>query len=111
MQVCCQFVLTPVCWVSQPLSATTGTACPLLLHISYGATLRPEDLHELAKGFAAVAPVRVLWALKDSALRPGIDKSDLPLGSNTLVVPWVDYNVRNVKVAGRGVCVGGREKV
>jgi hypothetical protein len=59
----------------------------------YGPTLRPEDVHELAQGFAALAPIRVLWALKPAALRPGLQISDLPLGSNTLVVPWVDYNV------------------
>jgi hypothetical protein len=59
----------------------------------YGTTLRPEDMHELAKGFAALAPVRVLWALRPAALRSGIELSELPIGSNTMVVPWVDYNV------------------
>jgi hypothetical protein len=62
----------------------------------YGPTLRPEDVIQLAQGFAALAPTRVLWALKPSALRPGVQISDLPLGSNTLVVPWVDYNVSGV---------------
>jgi hypothetical protein len=59
----------------------------------YGPTLRPEDIRELAKGFAALAPVRVLWVLKPAVLRPGIELSELPIGSNIMVVPWVDYNV------------------
>lgn len=59
----------------------------------YGPTLRPEDIFELCKGFAALAPTRVLWALKPASLPPGVQLSELPLGSNTKVVPWVDYNV------------------
>ena len=73
-------------------SATHGVVLAAFGTI-YGPTLRPEDIHELAKGFAALAPVRVVWALKPAALRPGIRIEDLPLGDNTLVVPWVDYNV------------------
>lgn len=68
----------------------------------YGPTLRPEDVHELARGFAALEPTRVLWALKPSALRPGLQISDLTLGGNTLVVPWVDYNVSVVGDTSRG---------
>lgn len=59
----------------------------------YGPTLRPEDVHALAKGFAALEPVRVLWVLKPAAVPPGVDLKELPFGGNTLVVPWVDYNV------------------
>lgn len=59
----------------------------------YGPTLRHEDMQELAQGFAALAPIRVLWPLKPTALPPGLQLSDLPLGGNTKVVPWVDYNV------------------
>jgi hypothetical protein len=51
------------------------------------------DLEELAAGFAALAPTRVLWALQDKGLPPGVALSELPLGPNTKVVPWVDYNV------------------
>lgn len=59
----------------------------------YGPTLRPEDVHALAKGFASLEPVRVLWVLKPAAVPPGVDLQGLPVGGNTLVVPWVDYNV------------------
>jgi hypothetical protein len=83
-------------------SATHGVVLAAFGTI-YGPTLRPEDIHELAKGFAALAPVRVVWALKPAALRLGIRIEDLPLGDNTLVVPWVDYNV------GMGAPQGGGE--
>lgn len=71
--------------------AAFGTMCPkynqrILL-------LSQTDLVELAQGFAALAPVRVLWALPRDGMPPGLQLSDLPLNSNTKAVPWVDYNV------------------
>lgn len=48
------------------------------------------DFQELAKGFAALAPVRVLWNLQGGV--PG-GAEGVELGSNTLVVGWIDYNV------------------
>jgi hypothetical protein len=55
--------------------------------------LTPADFKELAAGFAAIAPTRVLWPLKQRAMPDGLRIEDLQLGDNTLVVPWVDYNV------------------
>jgi hypothetical protein len=55
--------------------------------------LTQADFNELAAGFAALAPTRVLWPLKQRAMPDGLRVEDLPLGDNTLVVPWVDYNV------------------
>ncbi|KAF6252756.1 hypothetical protein COO60DRAFT_503070 [Scenedesmus sp. NREL 46B-D3] len=54
--------------------------------------LTPADFMELAAGFAELAPTRVLWPLKQSALPEGLRLEQLPLGENTRVVPWVDYN-------------------
>lgn len=58
--------------------------------------LNQKDILELAAGFAELAPVRVLWPLKQRALPDGLKMEHLPLGENTLVVPWVDYNVSDV---------------
>jgi hypothetical protein len=52
--------------------------------------LRLVDFQELAKGFAALAPVRVLWNLQGGV--PG-GAEDVQLGGNTRVVGWIDYNV------------------
>jgi hypothetical protein len=57
--------------------------------------LTATDIKELAAGFAALAPTRVLWPLKERALPDGVRIEELPLGDNTMVVPWVDYNVSN----------------
>jgi hypothetical protein len=54
------------------------------------------DMTELARGFAALAPTRVLWAIAEKGLPDGMRLADLPLGANTLVTPWVDYNVSAV---------------
>jgi hypothetical protein len=55
--------------------------------------LSQADFTELAAGFAALAPTRVLWPLQQRAMPDGLRIEDLVLGDNTLVVPWVDYNV------------------
>jgi hypothetical protein len=55
---------------------------------------------QLAKGFAALAPTRVLWAMPQQGLPDGIRPQDLRLGRNTLMVPWVDYNVSGSAVLG-----------
>lgn len=52
-----------------------------------------EDMLQLAKGFAALAPTRVLWAITKKGLPQGVSMEDLQLGPNTMVTPWVDYNV------------------
>jgi hypothetical protein len=69
------------------LMATGTTPQPRL-------ALTQKDFLELTAGFAALAPTRVLWPLKQRALPDGLRIEQLPLGDNTLVVPWVDYNVR-----------------
>lgn len=55
------------------------------------------DMVELAKGFALLAPTRVLWAFKPHKhLPPGMKLEDLPLSDNIMLTPWVDYNVSEV---------------
>lgn len=56
--------------------------------------LGPEDIVGLAAGFAALAPLRVLWALKESALPGNLTLADVPAAPNVKLVSWVDYNVR-----------------
>jgi hypothetical protein len=46
------------------------------------------------QAFSSLSPVRVLWTMKERSLPAGMTLADLPLGGNTKVVPWVDYNVR-----------------
>lgn len=72
-----------------------------LVLAAFGSTIQSmvlthTDLQELAKGFASLAPTRVLWAMSDKGLPDGVQLGDLPLGSNTKVVSWVDYNVSAV---------------
>lgn len=69
-----------------------------LVLAAFGSTIQSmvlthTDLQELAKGFTSLAPTRVLWAMSDKGLPDGVQLGDLPLGSNTRVVSWVDYNV------------------
>lgn len=68
---------------------------------SSSAWLQVVDFKELAQGFAALAPVRVLWNLQ-GGLPEGTE--GVVLGHNTLIVgSWIDYNVRVVPVlAGSG---------
>lgn len=58
----------------------------------FGSTLHHTDYVELAAGFSALAPTRVLWPLIPTNLPNGTRLEELPLGDNVLVVPWVDYN-------------------
>jgi hypothetical protein len=48
------------------------------------------DFRELARGLAALAPVRVLWNLQ-GGLPEGTQ--GVLVGDNTRVVGWIDYNV------------------
>lgn len=67
--------------------------------VAFGSTaqsaslLSREDFVQLAQGFADLAPVRVLWPLKEVALPTGVTVAGLNLASNVKIVPWVDYNV------------------
>lgn len=58
----------------------------------FGNSLHHTDYVELAAGFSALAPTRVLWPLISTNLPNGTRLEELPLGDNVLVVPWVDYN-------------------
>lgn len=59
--------------------------------------LSATDMIELAKGFALLAPTRVLWALKPHKHLPeGMSMRDLPLSDNIMVTPWIDYNVSSL---------------
>lgn len=48
----------------------------------------------MAHAFVALAPLRFLWAMKQAGLPQGLQLSDIPLGDNCMIVPWVDQNVR-----------------
>lgn len=85
--------------ISQPdVAAFLDSAPAGVVLMATGTTPQPrialnqKDILELAAGFAELAPVRVLWPLKQRALPDGLKMEHLPLGENTLVVPWVDYN-------------------
>jgi hypothetical protein len=58
----------------------------------FGNSLDHTDFVELAAGFSALAPTRVLWPLIPSNLPEGTTLEQLPLGENVKVVPWIDYN-------------------
>ncbi|GBF97662.1 UDP-glucuronosyltransferase 2A1 precursor [Raphidocelis subcapitata] len=59
----------------------------------FGGALDITDYENLALAFADLAPVSVLWQLAPGALPASIKSAqDLPLGSNTVVVPWVPFN-------------------
>lgn len=57
----------------------------------FATVLTAEECRQLALAFADLSPSRVLWNLR--ALPQGVSKEDLPLGSNTQLADWVDYNV------------------
>lgn len=46
----------------------------------------------MAHAFVALAPLRFLWAMKQAGLPQGLQLSDIPLGDNCMIVPWVDQN-------------------
>jgi hypothetical protein len=48
----------------------------------------------MAHAFVGLAPVRFLWAMKQQGLPVGLDQSEIPLGDNCMILPWVDQNVR-----------------
>jgi hypothetical protein len=58
----------------------------------FGNALDHTDFVELAAGFSALGPTRVLWPLIPSNLPEGTSLEQLPLGENVKVVPWIDYN-------------------
>jgi hypothetical protein len=58
----------------------------------FGAQLDGTDYTNLALAFADLAPTRVLWALKPGGLPSNVSLASLPLGNNTLVLPWVPTN-------------------
>lgn len=58
----------------------------------FNSWLSLVDYQELSAAFASLAPVRVLWHINTQVLPPNVDADKLPLGSNTLLVPQVDYN-------------------
>lgn len=58
----------------------------------FGHSLDHTDFVELAAGFSALAPTRVLWPLIPSNLPEGTTLEQLPLAENVKVVPWIDYN-------------------
>lgn len=58
----------------------------------FGTFMAPEDFLGLAKAFAALAPVRVLWLLKRTTLPGGLQWEDMPIGNNTFASGWVDIN-------------------
>lgn len=58
----------------------------------FGNSLHHTDFVELAAGFSALAPTRVLWPLLPTNLPNGTTLEQLPLGANVKVVPYVDYN-------------------
>jgi UDP:flavonoid glycosyltransferase YjiC (YdhE family) len=58
----------------------------------FGSLLTKEDYVNLALAFADLAPVRVLWLLNPRGLPEGVTVEGLPLGNNTLMVPWGPIN-------------------
>lgn len=58
----------------------------------YGTCLQVQDYIGLAEAFADLAPVRVMWLLNPKLLPEGVKYDDLPIGQNTLVLPWAHVN-------------------
>lgn len=56
----------------------------------FAAQISAEEYSQLALAFADLAPSKVLWNVR--ALPHKLSSQDLPLGNNTLLAPWVDYN-------------------
>jgi hypothetical protein len=66
--------------------------------VAFGSTIQTvmmtkDDIMQLAQGFAALDPIRVLWAMSAKGLPEGLCVSYVPVGANTRIVSWVDYNV------------------
>lgn len=79
-----------------------GGASHGLVLVAFGSTIQTvvmsrNDIVQLAWGFAALAPTRVLWAMSEQGLPDGMRKSDLHLADNTMMTPWVDYNVSSLR--------------
>jgi hypothetical protein len=53
--------------------------------LSFTSWLNREDFEQLALGFGALAPARVLWILQEDGLPHGLKLADLPLAENTKV--------------------------
>ncbi|WIA28182.1 hypothetical protein OEZ86_010747 [Tetradesmus obliquus] len=58
----------------------------------FGTSPKATDILEMAHAFVALAPLRFLWAMKQAGLPQGLQLSDIPLGDNCMIVPWVDQN-------------------
>lgn len=92
-----------------------GSAAHGLVLVAFGSTIQAvtltrDDMLQLAEGFAALVPTRVLWAMSQQGFPDGVHPQDLRLGANTLVVPWVDYNVSPPAQRGSvpGACANSR---
>lgn len=59
---------------------------------AFGHALSSDEFEALARGFADLAPVRVLWLLRSGSLPGGLTTDELPLGANTRLFDWVDTN-------------------
>jgi hypothetical protein len=53
--------------------------------LAFTSWLSKEDFEQLALGFGALAPARVLWNLQEEGLPHGLKLSNLPLAENTKV--------------------------
>jgi hypothetical protein len=53
--------------------------------LAFTSWLSREDFEQLALGFGALAPARVLWNLQEQGLPHGLRLADLPLAENTKV--------------------------
>jgi glucuronosyltransferase len=56
----------------------------------FASQISAEEYSQLALAFTDLAPSKVLWNVRE--LPHGLTPEDLPLGNNTLLAPWVDYN-------------------
>lgn len=86
--------------ISDPVVADFLDTAPAgVVLAAFGTTIQTRtmltasEFVELAHAFAAVAPTRVLWALREQGVPAGITLASLPLGSNTKLAAWVDFNV------------------
>jgi hypothetical protein len=55
--------------------------------LAFTSWLSKGDFEQLALGFGALAPARVLWNLQEAGLPHGLRLADLPLAENTKVRP------------------------
>lgn len=58
--------------------------------LAFTSWLSREDFVQLALGFGALAPAKVLWNLQEAGLPHGLKLADLPLADNTKVCCVVD---------------------